>query len=305
MFETVRGHQKQKQILEKQIRTDQVSHAYLFSGTEGTGKKKLAVEFLSEMIASRAAAPEEAARRVTENKHPDFLFVDMQKGSIKISQIRDIISQVTVKPLEAGCRGILIDHADAMTTEAQNALLKTLEEPPENNLFVLVTAHSDRIIPTILSRCEKIPFGGLTMGETNQVLADLNLPPAAEAVTPAQAIRQLEKPEESAQLAKMKTLFHSVISGRKSSVFKLAEICSENPETSELGLRCFSEELHQRMLDSPEMTGSIAVLQSILFELMDNLQYNINLRLQWERCLIKIQTSGVNIDDTISSRRAL
>ncbi len=309
MFDDIRGHGRQKALLQKQSTENQVSHAYLFHGPEGTGKRKLAAEFLAEQIAKGSADPDRVRNLVGRRAHPDFISLGEEasgkNATIKIGEVRDVIQKVTVLPLEGGIRGILIDNADKMTPEAQNALLKTLEEPPANNIFVLVTSRTDRIIPTVLSRCEKIPFGDLTGEELAQVLTDLGLPDIPDAQTPAEAIRLNESPETLEQLEMSWRMLTQVLSGKKSAIYKLAERCAESPEISSETLSYFAEKLRRIMLASPEQAAGIADLESILLELMENLQYNINLRLQWERCLIKLQTSGVHIDESVSNRRAV
>src|SRR5206468_478100 len=86
-------------------------------------------------------------------------------GSIKIEQIRDLVDRAAYRPFEGRCRVVIIDAADALVPAAQNALLKTLEEPPPASIFILVTAQPDRLLPTVRSRCPCLRFGPLSTGD--------------------------------------------------------------------------------------------------------------------------------------------
>ena len=91
-------------------------------------------------------------------------------GVIKVDQVRDIVERTGYRPFEGRRRVIIVDEADAMVSEAQNALLKTLEEPPSASMFVLVTSLPDELLPTVRSRCQRLRFGRLAPGEIASVL---------------------------------------------------------------------------------------------------------------------------------------
>lgn len=287
MFETITGHERQKNLLEKQIASRETSHAYLFSGSEGIGKKKLAESFIAELMKTRSENPERTARRVLEHEHPDYRIIPGEDKSIKIAQIREILSAVQVKPLEAGYQCVLIDHAEKMTAEAQNALLKTLEEPPEDVVFVLITAYPDQILPTVLSRCEKLAFSDLSEEENQKILRELGMS-AAHARTPREAMAFAARPQLDQELDEMAKRFDRILAGEVPEIFPFAEEIARDSEFSKQVLVDLIRRIHQRTLDHPEQAVQNAFVEGCLFELLEKLQYNINLRLQWEHCLIKL-----------------
>ena len=91
--------------------------------------------------------------------HPDVLIVEPgDSGSIKIEQVRDIVDRAAYRPFEGRRRAVIIDQADSLVPAAQNALLKTLEEPPPSSVFMLITARPDMLLPTVVSRCPRLRF---------------------------------------------------------------------------------------------------------------------------------------------------
>ena len=103
-----------------------------------------------------------ACKRIARGVHPDVLFVEPgDNGSIKIEQVRDIVDRAAYRPFEGRRRAVIIDQADALVPAAQNALLKTLEEPPPSSVFMLITSRPDMLLPTVLSRCPRLQFRAL------------------------------------------------------------------------------------------------------------------------------------------------
>ena len=138
------GHKKQWEFLEKKHKANQLSHAYLFTGAEGIGKRMFAEEF-AEFIGC---------------KFPDLKIIEKKedKEEIDISQIRDVQNFLSYKSYNGGFKVVIVDNAERMNTEAQNCFLKTLEEPKGNTLLILVTSKPDMMLPTIASRCQVIKF---------------------------------------------------------------------------------------------------------------------------------------------------
>ena len=107
-----------------------------------------------------------ACTRIARGIHPDVLVLEPgDNGSIKIEQVRDVVDRAAYRPFEGKRRVVIIDGADALVSAAQNALLKTLEEPPSLSAFILVTARPDVLLPTVLSRCPRLNFRALLPNE--------------------------------------------------------------------------------------------------------------------------------------------
>jgi DNA polymerase-3 subunit delta' len=138
------------------------SHAYLFSGPAGLGKSEAAVAFAAGLACvDRGCAECETCRRVLEGLHPDVEIVAPQGATIKVDQVREISREVVMRPFEAAARVYIILDAHTLAAgqqEAANAFLKTLEEPPSHAHFILVTDTPERLPPTIVSRCQRVPF---------------------------------------------------------------------------------------------------------------------------------------------------
>lgn len=158
------GHQKQFELLRQSAAAGKLSHAYIFSGPAQVGKKALAFAWLSELF----------GRPVAENiANPDFSFValavDPKTGEpnkeIEIKQIRGLIDKLSLKPIISPIKAAIIDNAHLMNAEAQNCLLKTLEEPSGNAVIILIAENSRRLLPTIVSRCEIVTFNFVPQAE--------------------------------------------------------------------------------------------------------------------------------------------
>jgi len=165
----------------------------IFAGPEGIGKRQAAIA-LAQFVNCPAPAGLDACgvcascSRIGRGVHPDVLMIEPgETGSIRIEQVRDAIDRSAYRPFEGKRRVVIVDDADAMVPEAQNAMLKTLEEPPSGSTFVLVTARPDLLLPTVRSRCQRLRFGTLAPSEIAAVLEKRHEYSAAEAHAAAAA----------------------------------------------------------------------------------------------------------------------
>lgn len=141
------------------------SHAYLFQGPSGSGKAKVARAFAAEILTSGSVDPEDARRRVLldPSPHPDLVWLQPKGMSHAVQDIRDrVIHQAPLSPFEGKARVFVIEAAEALNEESQNAMLKTLEEPPAHAHLILLSAESEGVLPTIASRCQLVEFGALS-----------------------------------------------------------------------------------------------------------------------------------------------
>ena len=162
-MDKVIGHEKTKKILNKIIDEDKVGHAYLFIGKDGVGKKMLAIEFAKKIM------NQENDDSINES---DFKMVLPEKDVIKVEDIRNVITEVYLKPIYAKRKVVIIDEAEKMNSSAQNALLKVLEEPPLYATLILITSNKEKIIKTILSRVTEIKFDSLSKEELVEIVGN-------------------------------------------------------------------------------------------------------------------------------------
>ena len=158
-FKDVVGHREVIQYLQNAVAENRVSQAYIVNGERGTGKKMLAKLFAMALLCEEHG-PEPCNKchscvQAESNNHPDIIWVTHEKpGSIGVDDVRTQINNtVAIKPYQGPYKVYIIPEADIMTVQAQNALLKTIEEPPQYAVFILLTENADVLLPTINSRC--------------------------------------------------------------------------------------------------------------------------------------------------------
>lgn len=145
-FENIIGQEFAKKYLTNSMKNNKINHAYMFEGIEGIGKKKFAEELSKILFNSQSV-----------DSSPDYINIYADGNSIKIAQIRKLQTDIIIKP-HNNYKIYIINDAEKMTIEAQNALLKTLEEPPEYAIIILITSNKEALLDTIKSRCEIIKF---------------------------------------------------------------------------------------------------------------------------------------------------
>lgn len=177
-FDEIIGHDAVIERLKRDLGGRLVPHAYLFTGPHGVGKATVAELVCRAMLCMKESPAEKpcgeciACKKVLNSNHPDFHVVRLEKDKkqIRIDQIRQIQAELALKPYEAEWKTVLIDDADFLNESAQNALLKTLEEPPGDTLIILVCASLGNLLPTIISRCRLERFGPLSANELKTFL---------------------------------------------------------------------------------------------------------------------------------------
>lgn len=176
MFETILGNRKVKQMLQSSIEKNIVSHSYMFIGLEGIGKKMIAKEFAKKILCLNQRTDNQCICKscieFDTNNNPDFLIIEPDGNSIKIEQIRNLQKLIQEKPIISNKKVYIIDNADLMTKEAQNCLLKTLEEPPEYAIIILIGSNENLFLPTIKSRCMILHFDKISNEEIKRYLKD-------------------------------------------------------------------------------------------------------------------------------------
>ncbi|MBI5207244.1 MAG: DNA polymerase III subunit delta' [Candidatus Firestonebacteria bacterium] len=161
-FSNVIYHKNAIKILSSSLKNNTVAHSYLFAGPNGIGKKLLAIEFAKALncLNKKDDSCTEclSCKKIAENNHTDVRIISTKDDNIKIEIIREIGKDVVLKPFEGRKKVYIIDDAEKMMQESSNAFLKTLEEPPPNVVFILITSNLKRILSTIISRCQIVRF---------------------------------------------------------------------------------------------------------------------------------------------------
>ena len=191
------GQEKAIAILQGILKRKRLASSYLFCGESGIGKKITAINFAKAVNCQNSpgsagdiqasflsAAPPssletgydacdtcESCLKIDAGSHPDIILISPQEGLIKIDEIRTIEETLSFRPYEGMKKVVIVDDADTMNQAAANTFLKTLEEPPEDSLIILITSRPDRLLPTIRSRCSAITFHPLSLDSCRQILA--------------------------------------------------------------------------------------------------------------------------------------
>jgi len=165
-FKHLLGHAKAKSLLQEAAANNKIGHAYLFRGPDGVGKKTAAQMFAAYLNCQNPGEGDAccrcaSCRKYISGNHPDLIHIAPDGAAIKIGQVRELKHQLSFPPLEADVRVVILEDIHTMRREAANSLLKTLEEPAPDNLFILTADQTGEILPTIISRCQIIPFGAL------------------------------------------------------------------------------------------------------------------------------------------------
>jgi DNA polymerase III subunit delta' len=174
-FDTFAGNPKIIQRLRGKLREGRFPHALIFSGPEGVGKHTCALMIAKALNCLKTSGEDfcdkcSSCRKIQSGTHPDVMTISVEEDAtqIKIAQVRQILSMLDLQPLEGRSKVFIIDPADSLNAEASNALLKGLEEPPENTFFVLVTVNVNELLFTVRSRCQIYNFAPLTLDEVRR-----------------------------------------------------------------------------------------------------------------------------------------
>lgn len=165
----------------RSVKAGRIAHAFLLSGPHGVGKKSCAALMAQAILCTSedipcGTCPE--CKKFLAGLHPDVHIIKPDGRSVKIDQVREVRRKIALKPFSAQRHIVIIHQADRMTTEAQNALLKSLEEPEGGTVFFLITEQQGSMLQTIVSRCRPLRIFPLNTEKCAQALAEKGVEPA-------------------------------------------------------------------------------------------------------------------------------
>lgn len=171
-FKNIIGNDNNKNLLNEIIKSNNISHSYMFLGISGIGKLLFAKEFAKAILCEEQIGCSKCKSCIEFEglNNPDFQIIEPEESSIKIEQIRKMSNKIYEKPIISKRKVYIINDADLMTLDAQNCLLKTLEEPPEYAVIILIGTNENIFLNTIRSRCVKINFNKIGDEELKDIL---------------------------------------------------------------------------------------------------------------------------------------
>lgn len=179
-FEHILGQSRPLNIVRRMVSSGKIPHAFLFTGIPGVGKYTTALALARALNCTQRTSDFcgtcVSCKKIEANKHPDITLIGPEKNVIKIGQIRNLQQDIIFAPIEAIWRVVIIDQAETMNKETANCLLKTLEEPPSATVLILVASATSRLLPTVLSRCQKIVFAPLSRHTVQILLENEGIP---------------------------------------------------------------------------------------------------------------------------------
>lgn len=233
-IEKVLGHEEVIKHLQNAAARDQVSHSYIFAGEKGSGKKLLAKIFAMtlqcEQHGKEPCLQCSSCKKAMNKNHPDIIYISHEKpNSIGIEDIREqLIADVAIKPYTGPYKIYIVDEAEKMTVQAQNALLKTIEEPPAYAVILLLVNNTSTLLQTISSRCITLNFKPVRDEVIKRYLMDeLHVPDYQAEVSVAFAQGNVGKAKQIAMAEDfsdmMQAAFHILKKGNSMEVYEMVD----------------------------------------------------------------------------------
>lgn len=175
-FDEIIGHESPIRVLKAAMKNNRIAHAYLFSGPDGIGKRQVAYALASALNCqnpeNRPCGMCRSCQKIIKGNHPDVSLVEADGKFIKIEQVRQVTKSEQFSPFEGQYKVFIFEAAEKLNPSAANALLKTLEEPRPHTILILITANPQQLLPTILSRCQKINFSPLLPDQIEKIILE-------------------------------------------------------------------------------------------------------------------------------------
>lgn len=323
-FASIYGQQLVVKALQRSLASGEIGHAYLFSGPSGSGKRTLALLFAQALNCLAADPPCGkclSCRKSKEGNHPDLYWLLPEGASLKIEQLREIKKKLYYLPVEGSYKICVLEASELLTVPAANSLLKILEDPPQNLVFMLLAARPWALLPTVLSRSIAFALKPLPPQDLEALLAAKTelLPPEKKIIytlsqgNPGQALDLAEKGGWQEKFAEAQDLLHKVEEGPADGIFSLAEELGKRKDLPDLlevlliiyrdrlvsllgncdeelmikdrndGSSCVADSNHQALLNFKEK-----ILDALL-QLQGELRGNVNRRLALEALFLQMR----------------
>ena len=289
-FHELIGNEKIKQNLIKIVNTNTISHSYMFIGTKGIGKKLFAKEFAKGILcSSQEQKPCENCKSCLEfvsGNHPDYdeIGLEDEENSIKIDTIRQMQKKVQELPIVSSRKVYIIDDSEYMTKDAQNCLLKTLEEPPSFVTIILIVSNENSLLNTIKSRCIKLYFNDLTNEELEKYLQEnysihdfeTNLIQACQGSIGR--ARQIYNNKEMYQ--QLDTIFNNIEQYSLTQIYSKLDVLYKNKEEIQEILAYLNTIFIKKAKDNIKYTHYI--------QMVEETKQNIHLNCNYDMCIDKL-----------------
>lgn len=287
MFSNILGNENNKKILETSIKTGNISHSYMFIGKDGIGKFMFAKEFAKAILCIGEEKPCnkcEACISFNGENNPDITIIDEEEKSIKTETIKEMVKGVYEKPIKSSKKVYIINDSEKMTKEAQNSLLKTLEEPPEYVVIILITENENLLLNTIKSRCTKIKFNSLSNNQIRQILNESNLSETVLELAEGSASKALTAQGKEEIFNSVKDTFSNL---EKISIIDLLnkkDVIFKDKESIEEILNYINIILFNKTKENTKYIDCISIVE----ETKDRLKKNSNYDMSIDNLLLKI-----------------
>ncbi len=239
-FAEIVGHDRIVEVFRRSIRSGKTSHAYIFEGVAGCGRRKTALALIQALfcqnVADDACGVCPSCRKVAGGNHGDIHYIEPlpDKRDISVDQLRELQRELALRPYEASRKACIMEPAERMNVSSANSLLKTLEEPPGNALIILLTENADMLLPTIRSRCQLIRFAPLSQEHVCRLLVKSGIAPESAELAAALSEGSMQHAGEldnEALTERRETVFNRLVAldlSRIATVFDTAEELAGN-----------------------------------------------------------------------------
>lgn len=303
-FYDVKGQDRAIELLLGSFLSQRVPHAYLFYGPEGVGKHKVATLFAQLLNCEHPLDGKEpcqtcgSCRKISSGSHPDIITVKPEGASIKIAQMRMMQERAFYKCYEGRIKVIMVEEAQLLTSEAANSLLKILEEPPRDTLFILITQDTRKLPLTVLSRCQGIPFTWLSDDDIADIFAqqglEVRIPLVLAQGSMGRALVLNEKTKLSALIQEVGEMLAGLKNSGYHEIFSQAEKLEKDKELVSLTLEILAAHYRDQLIreinrpGGQHDTGTLLALEEIT-KVDYYLKSNANTRLVLEVLLINLR----------------